>query len=130
MSNSVLCCAGLGLTAASALATAAATQEAVCAAAPLSAVVPASGGPLMFSPRPRSEWELDPSKITMGRRLAVGGFGEVFMAKYEGTLVAVKRLLATDSGKCCQVFCFCRHLPFKIEPFTSLFFQFTSGFFP
>ncbi|EFJ40275.1 hypothetical protein VOLCADRAFT_69740, partial [Volvox carteri f. nagariensis] len=46
---------------------------------------------------PRSEWELDPTKIAIGRRLAVGGFGEVFLAKYEGTLVAVKRLLATDS---------------------------------
>lgn len=80
------------------MATAAAT-EAAAGAGPSTAVVPASGGPLMLSPRPRSEWELDPSKIAMGRRLAVGGFGEVFMAKYEGTLVAVKRLLATDSGK-------------------------------
>lgn len=57
-----------------------------------------SANALQMAPRPRSEWELDPAKIVLGRRLAVGGFGEVFVAKYEGTLVAVKRLLATDSG--------------------------------
>lgn len=114
-------CAGPALPAAHALATAAAAAAAgtsrhdagasplthmappasVKAAAPpptANGMVGASGaGPLVLSPRPRSEWELDPSKIIIGRRLAVGGFGEVFVAKYEGTLVAVKRLLATDS---------------------------------
>jgi hypothetical protein len=33
--------------------------------------------------RPRCEWELDPSKVLIGRRLAVGGFAEVFLGKYE-----------------------------------------------
>jgi ribosomal protein L12E/L44/L45/RPP1/RPP2 len=32
---------------------------------------------------PRCEWELDPRKVLVGRRLAVGGFAEVFLGKYE-----------------------------------------------
>jgi hypothetical protein len=32
---------------------------------------------------PRCEWELDPRKVLVGRRLAVGGFAEVFIGKYE-----------------------------------------------
>lgn len=83
-----------------ALAGALASSAAAHAAGPVQAVVPVmAAGPLVLSPRPRSEWELDPAKITIDRRLAVGGFGEVFAAKYEGTLVAVKRLLASDSGR-------------------------------
>ena len=31
----------------------------------------------------RCEWELDPRKVLVGRRLAVGGFAEVFLGKYE-----------------------------------------------
>ncbi|GFR40294.1 hypothetical protein Agub_g475 [Astrephomene gubernaculifera] len=102
---------GPGMVAASAFASAAAAAAAYSGGAAASppasashgvaglsnALVPSVANPLLLSPRPRSEWELDPNKIVMGRRLAVGGFGEVFMAKYEGTLVAVKRLLATDS---------------------------------
>jgi glycerate kinase len=37
---------------------------------------------------PRCEWELDPRKVLVGRRLAVGGFAEVFLGKYE---VSVRR---------------------------------------
>eukprot|EP00878_Enallax_costatus_P024545 GHUV01026198.1.p1 GENE.GHUV01026198.1~~GHUV01026198.1.p1 ORF type:complete len:298 (+),score=105.77 GHUV01026198.1:104-895(+) len=47
---------------------------------------------------PRCEWELDPRKVLVGRRLAVGGFAEVFIGKYEGTVVAVKRLLTNDAS--------------------------------
>ncbi len=90
--------AGPGLAVAGALASAAAVQAAAAGSPRSTAIVPATGPPV-HSPRPRSEWELDPLKIAIGRRLAVGGFGEVFLAKYEGTLVAVKRLLATDSGE-------------------------------
>lgn len=45
-----------------------------------------------------SEWEIDASRIQLGKRLAVGGFAEVFIGKYEGTLVAVKKLFAADAG--------------------------------
>ncbi|KAF6257891.1 kinase-like domain-containing protein, partial [Scenedesmus sp. NREL 46B-D3] len=47
---------------------------------------------------PRCEWELDPRKVLVGRRLAVGGFAEVFLGKYEGTVVAIKRLLTNDAA--------------------------------
>ncbi|GLC65734.1 hypothetical protein PLESTF_000334100 [Pleodorina starrii] len=87
---------GPGLAMAGALASAAASRAAAAGSPRAGAIVPIVGS-VLLSPRPRSEWELDPSKIAIGRRLAVGGFGEVFLAKYEGTLVAVKRLLATDS---------------------------------
>ncbi|GLI70156.1 hypothetical protein VaNZ11_014968 [Volvox africanus] len=87
---------GPGLAMAGALALTAAVQAGAAGVAHSTAVVPVVS-PLVVSPRPRSEWELDPVKIAILRRLAVGGFGEVFLAKYEGTLVAVKRLLATDS---------------------------------
>lgn len=30
-----------------------------------------------------SPWKIDPAKITIGRRVAVGGFAEVFVGKYE-----------------------------------------------
>jgi len=40
------------------------------------------------------EWMLDASKVFLSRRLAVGGFAEVFLGQYEGTRVAVKRLLS------------------------------------
>ncbi|CAD7696214.1 unnamed protein product [Ostreobium quekettii] len=42
-------------------------------------------------------WEIDPKKIEFGPRIAVGGFAEVFVGKYEGTVVAIKRLLESDA---------------------------------
>lgn len=30
-----------------------------------------------------SPWEIDPERLTVGRRVAVGGFAEVFVGKYE-----------------------------------------------
>lgn len=51
----------------------------------------AAPNPLLLVPRARSEWELDPQKITLGRRLAVGGFAEVFVGK-------VRRLGGRGSG--------------------------------
>ncbi|KAF5838517.1 kinase-like domain-containing protein [Dunaliella salina] len=45
---------------------------------------------------PSSEWELNGMHVQYGKRIAVGGFAEVFAGKYLGTLVAIKKLLATD----------------------------------
>eukprot|EP00967_Tisochrysis_lutea_P114192 scaffold181808_cov19-Tisochrysis_lutea.AAC.1 len=47
---------------------------------------------------PSSEWELNGMHVQYGKRIAVGGFAEVFAGKYLGTLVAIKKLLATDPG--------------------------------
>eukprot|EP00798_Chlamydomonas_sp_ICE-L_P005882 gene5882-32489_t len=44
----------------------------------------------------QSAWLLDSSRIALGRRLAVGGFAEVFLGRMEGALVAVKRLVIYD----------------------------------
>eukprot|EP00798_Chlamydomonas_sp_ICE-L_P002602 gene2602-30999_t len=44
----------------------------------------------------QSAWLLDSSRIALGRRLAVGGFAEVFLGRMEGALVAVKRLFIYD----------------------------------
>jgi hypothetical protein len=41
-------------------------------------------------------WEVDPDQIQWGERIAVGGFAEVFQARWQGTTVAVKRLLEND----------------------------------
>jgi hypothetical protein len=111
--------------------------------------VPLAGALVPGAARPRGEWELDPRQITVGRRLAVGGFGEVrrgghwaccrtcrcrarlpgpgpaarcaelrwpaappqldappqspnprqvFIGRYEGTVVAIKRLLHMDAA--------------------------------
>lgn len=42
------------------------------------------------------EYEINPNKVLLGRRVAAGGFAEVFVGRYEGTNVAVKRLLFKD----------------------------------
>lgn len=47
---------------------------------------------------PRRLWEIDPSAVHIGHRVAVGGFAEVFMGKLQGTLVAVKLLLNVDES--------------------------------
>lgn len=46
----------------------------------------------------RLPWEIDPTQVHVGPRIAVGGFGEVFVGKYQGTLVAVKVLLHVDGS--------------------------------
>ncbi|XP_075265609.1 uncharacterized protein LOC142358022 [Convolutriloba macropyga] len=40
------------------------------------------------------QWIVDSSQVQLNRRLAVGGFAEVFLGQYAGTRVAVKRLFA------------------------------------
>jgi hypothetical protein len=50
------------------------------------------GGPAL------APWELDAADVRVGERLAVGGFAEVFLGKYQGTLVAVKVLLNVDAA--------------------------------
>jgi hypothetical protein len=35
-------------------------------------------------------WHVDPRDVSIGRRLAVGGFGEVFVGSLHGTIIAVK----------------------------------------
>ncbi len=47
---------------------------------------------------PRCEWELDPRKVLVGRRLAVGGFAEVFIGKYEVRGVCIVVLGATAAS--------------------------------
>lgn len=45
-------------------------------------------------------WEIDPNEVSIGHRLAVGGFAEVFVGNLHGTSVAVKVLQNVDeSGK-------------------------------
>ena len=85
--------------------------SAVVGAAPVLAVAHGGGGwgaghddggavpPAVSTSSCQGEWELDPRTIELGRRIAVGGFAEVFLARYQGTLVAVKRLYTTDAGK-------------------------------
>jgi hypothetical protein len=51
------------------------------ALAPPVVLSPLGAGRARFAPR--CEWELDPRKVLIGRRLAVGGFAEVFIGKYE-----------------------------------------------
>ncbi|KAF6253092.1 kinase-like domain-containing protein [Scenedesmus sp. NREL 46B-D3] len=38
-------------------------------------------------------WEIDPSEITLGQRIGIGSYGEVYKAMWRGTEVAVKRFL-------------------------------------
>lgn len=47
----------------------------------------------------QSEFELNSADIILGERIAMGGFAEVFVGSYEGTLVAVKRLLDQGIGE-------------------------------
>lgn len=46
----------------------------------------------------RCAWELDPRKVLVGRRLAVGGFAEVFLGKYEVS-GGLQRHSLCDMGK-------------------------------
>jgi hypothetical protein len=61
------------------------------------------------SSRPRAwgPWEVDPGDVLVGERIAMGGFAEVFLGKYQGTLVAVKLLLHVDGGAASR---FCREV--------------------
>uniref|UniRef100_A0A1D1ZVD3 Protein kinase domain-containing protein n=1 Tax=Auxenochlorella protothecoides TaxID=3075 RepID=A0A1D1ZVD3_AUXPR len=50
--------------------------------------------PLPVDPLPqRHPLELDPKHVLVGPRIAVGGFSEVFICKYQGSLAAAKLLL-------------------------------------
>jgi hypothetical protein len=44
-------------------------------------------------------WQIDPAEITFGPRLAVGGFAEVFRAKWQVTARAARAPLA-NHGAC------------------------------
>lgn len=48
--------------------------------------------------RPLARWQVNPSEVHVGHRLAVGGYAEVFLGKYQGTIIAVKLLLDVDVG--------------------------------
>ncbi|KAI8475823.1 MAG: sterile alpha motif and leucine zipper containing kinase AZK [Monoraphidium minutum] len=39
------------------------------------------------------EWEIDPAEITLGPRIGIGSYGEVYKGTWRGTEVAVKRFL-------------------------------------
>ena len=43
-------------------------------------------------------YEIDAAQVLVGERLAVGGFAEVFVGRYGGTLVAIKLLLSVDEA--------------------------------
>ena len=43
-----------------------------------------------------AQFEINASDIEFGNRIAVGGFAEVFIGSFEGTLVAIKKLLDQD----------------------------------
>lgn len=45
------------------------------------------------------EWEVDPSELNVGERVAVGGFAEVFVGTWRGSQVAIKALLVRDSSQ-------------------------------
>lgn len=38
-------------------------------------------------------WEIDPAEITLGQRIGIGSYGEVYKGIWRGTEVAVKRFL-------------------------------------
>jgi hypothetical protein len=38
-------------------------------------------------------WEIDPAEITLGQRIGIGSYGEVYKGMWRGTEVAVKRFL-------------------------------------
>jgi hypothetical protein len=63
----------------------------LCRAAALSPTV--SGA----DPAELQRWAVDPARVTLGDRLAVGGFAEVFVGKYE---VRPGRLRRVYSDKC------------------------------
>ena len=60
------------------------------------AVVPAGHG---RGKRRRGAWELESADIILGRRIAVGGFAEVFVASWNGSIVAVKQLLGIQTSR-------------------------------
>lgn len=43
-----------------------------------------------------AEWEIDADEITLGPRIGIGSFGEVFRGTWRHTDVAVKRFLEQD----------------------------------
>lgn len=47
--------------------------------------------------RKKEEWEIDMSEIEMGEILGTGGYGQVHRARWRGTEVAVKVIIANDS---------------------------------
>lgn len=62
------------------------------------ALAPSSPSLPSTSSSQRLPWEIDPTQVHVGPRIAVGGFGEVFIGKYQGTLVAVKVLLHVEGS--------------------------------
>jgi hypothetical protein len=43
--------------------------------------------------KPAGDWEVDPREITLGPRIGIGSYGEVYKGTWRGTEVAVKRFL-------------------------------------
>eukprot|EP00210_Caulerpa_lentillifera_P001030 g993.t1 len=60
-------------------------------------ILSSDSGKNLFSRDCGCPWEIDPADITLGKRIAVGGFAEVFTANYQGSTVAVKRYFDQDS---------------------------------
>lgn len=53
------------------------------------ALAPKGKGPI----EAKEQWEIDPSELDVGERVAVGGFAEVFIGTWAGSQVAIKALL-------------------------------------
>ncbi|KAF8067119.1 SIS8 [Scenedesmus sp. PABB004] len=49
--------------------------------------------PAMSLVAAHAAWEIDPSEITLGQRIGIGSYGEVYKGLWRGTEVAVKRFL-------------------------------------
>lgn len=54
---------------------------------------PPDPGPPPMSLGSHAAWEIDPSEITLGQRIGIGSYGEVYKGLWRGTEVAVKRFL-------------------------------------
>jgi hypothetical protein len=54
---------------------------------------PPDPGPPPMSLGSHAAWEIDPVEITLGQRIGIGSYGEVYKGMWRGTEVAVKRFL-------------------------------------
>jgi hypothetical protein len=83
--------------AAAAAASAAAAAEAI---APASAAAPAAAGEAQLAQQQRGAWlfEINPEHVLIGERLAVGGFAEVFVGRYQVGVDGVKGVWVWGCG--------------------------------
>ena len=56
-------------------------------------IAPPAGAPGWGDVAHAGAWEIDPAEITLGPRIGIGSYGEVYKGTWRGTEVAVKRFL-------------------------------------